>query len=250
MPLRNKLGVLVTKIVLTVMLIFFIAPLTYAHHLWITEADDNFVLMRGLIPDQIHPYNPDAIKKITAYVKDKNNEALKEIDVNRINEKERVIFKTSEAPAVVEVTCEWGERVNTPDGKKLVSKAEALQKGIKVLSSFYSTQYLKACFDLSKGNLGQIGLKFEIVPMLDLNSVKIGTKMPIKVVFDGKPLADCKVKVGQHKDKLKTDSKGIVNIDIKANGIQNIYAIYEVPISGRSDIDYWQYMTFLTFKIP
>lgn len=87
-------------------------------------------------------FRPKHVVMLKAY-----DRSGREIPLKRSDQTDQARFSTESAPAMAAVVCEWGGRVNTPDGKKLLSKQQALAQGLTVLSAFESTQYAKSVFD-------------------------------------------------------------------------------------------------------
>ena len=160
--------------------VFFVAALTagwmmassaVAHYLWVMEADDAYAVCRGMINERIDPYEPACVTQISAM--DAGGENLK---VLRMDEKERVIFKTDEKPVLATVVSEWGDRVNTTRGKKLMNRQAAEASGLTVISAFNSTQYSKTLLAPSDLILKPLGMKFEIVPLADPTTAASGSR--------------------------------------------------------------------------
>ena len=91
--------------------------------------------------ERIDSYNPFCVTHISAKSPDGTA-----VSIARTNEKERVVFTAKEKPAIVLVTSEWGDRVNTTRGKKLINRQAAEAAGLNVVSAFTSTQFSKTMF--------------------------------------------------------------------------------------------------------
>lgn len=225
-------------------LLLILQTSAFSHHLWITESDKNFSVQRGHAPDKIQPYKTECI----TFLKSLDSEG-KELGISRINGKDKVNFTVTGDPELVTATAEWGGRVNTPEGKKLISKEEALKKGLTVTSSFDSIQYTKTFFKYGKLWNESAVLKFEIVPLTSHNMLKQIGSIKIQILFEGKPLADCKIYTDSKKSENRTDKNGYLTLKIEKKGIQVITAIHEVPSKNNTEIDYLQLMSFLVFNI-
>ena len=104
-------------IVAAVAVTWISASFSFAHYLWVKKKDGTYAVSRGKNSESIEPYDTACVKQISAKSPDGTG-----LTVTRINEKDQVIFTTNEKPALVAVTSEWGERVNTTRGKKLINR--------------------------------------------------------------------------------------------------------------------------------
>jgi uncharacterized GH25 family protein len=211
-----------------------------AHLLWVYPESSHWVVARGTSSENMLPYSPTHITQIRAW--DKEGE---EIAVQRKDEAERSVFQTDRPVALAAVTCEWGMRVNTNEGKKLMDKEQALAQGLEVKSTFISSQYSKTFFRKTSCWSTPIGLKLEILPLVTLNQAGFSRTLAVQVLFDGKPLARCKVFSEADRKGVITDLDGKADIPIRLEGMQRIWAHHEIPLSNDPVIDYHQCMSFL-----
>ncbi|MFO7750305.1 MAG: DUF4198 domain-containing protein [Desulfobacteraceae bacterium] len=219
-------------------------PSSFAHYLWVQEADDAaYAVCRGTIGERLDTYKPSCVTQISA-----NSPDGKSLSITRTNEKERVVFTANEKPAMVAVTSEWGDRVNTTRGKKLMSRQAAEAAGLTVVSAFTSTQFSKTVFASSKLNTASLGLKFELVPLTDPVTVSPGTPTAFKLLFNGRPLAGTPILTNFHRE-AKTDENGAAQITFEKSGVHLLYATHHVPAEENSALDFLKFMTFLTFEV-
>lgn len=215
----------------------------HAHHLWVISNGQELLVARGLAPDDLHAYNPARVSEFKAFAADGSA-----IVVHRVDESERTRFMAEKTPAFAAVTCAWGDRVNTPEGKKLISRSEAEEQGLTVLSSFQSTQYSASYFEPSIMSCNRLGFKLEIVALSDPTALRAGDKMPVQVFFEGQPLAGCKVGTGRKKSEIRTDQNGKSELEVGMDPMQVFVCIHEEPADRKTD--YQQYMAFLIYARP
>lgn len=232
-------------LILMISMLFLLTGPVFGHHLWVTFTDDGYQVNRGIIGDRTDPYDPACVQQINAYAQDGSK-----IPVQRSDRETGVALSvTSEkTPALIAVTSEWGDRVNTTRGKKPINRKAAEAQGLTVISAFFSTQYSKTFFKSSDQITIPLGLKFEIVPMTDPVSGSAEEKTRFKLLFDGKPLANASVYT-QDDREIKTNENGIARIGFEKNGIRLIYAKHTTPAGEDRDPDYLQFMTFLIFEV-
>lgn len=216
-----------------------------AHYLWVERVHDGYVINRGLFPDQLHSYEAGNVKEIKAF--DKQGKLL---GMQRQDGADKAGFLPAAPPALVTVLAEWGYRVNTPTGKEFLTKQQAQEKGLQVEDAFFSTHFAKTIFDFSDKFTKPVGQHFEIVPLHNPLTLAPGQELPVKILFAGAPLPDCRVKAENVKDLLQTDKNGVVRITVSAEGLQMIYASHRTPTPDRKDMDYVFYMTFLKLPRP
>ena len=233
------------QVVIALFLLALTCPAAEAHHLWVIPSGQELSVARGLAPDRVDAYDSRHVVMFRAF-----DRSGKKIPVKREEKVDQARFSSEGAPAMAAVVCEWGGRVNTPEGKKLLSKQQALEQGLKVVSAFESIQYAKSVFDHRIEWTRPLGLKFEIIALENPKDVLPGEALAIQVLFKGAPLAGCQVGAGKDKALEKTDEKGTAEIRLEKPGLQVLIAIHNVPVEGRSDIDYQQFMSFLTFDWP
>lgn len=226
-----------------VVVMWMLAATSFAHHLWVQEVDDAYEVCRGIIGKRLDPYNPSCVKQILA-----DTHFGTGLLITRTDEKERVVFTTNEKPALVAVTSKWGDRVNTTRGKKLINRQAAEAAGLTVISAFNSTQFSKTLFDSSGINCQPLGLKFELVPLVDPTTLAPGTPSAFKLLFDGQPLAGTSIFTNIDQE-FKTDANGVAKFFFEKTGVQLLYAIHRVPAKKDSGLDYLKFMTFLIFEV-
>ena len=216
-------------------------PVAHAHHLWLIRGDDGYVVARGTL-ERIDPYDPGCIKEIRAYADDG-----RVVPVQRIDERHRVYFMPDKPVAMVTVTSEWGYRVNTTKGKKFMTRGEAQDAGLHVLDAFFSTHCAKSLFCSVTPVDKPVGMKFEIVPLEDPYRTTPGTDLPVKLLFDGKPLAGVSI-FTDNGEEVETDENGIARLRKSANVRQLIYSRHRIAAVDRGDLDYLVFTAFLTIE--
>lgn len=213
-----------------------------AHHLWVQEIENNYTVCRGNIGERLDSYNPSCVKQITVEDADGN-----EIQITRADVKEQASFITKEKPALVSVISEWGNRVLTTKGKKLMDRQTAEAQGLRVLNAFTSTQFSKTLFAPSKVNSRVRGLKFELVPVSDPMTLIPGTSLAFQLLFEGQPLEGISI-FTNHGHEYTTGAKGMVQIPFK-KGVQLLYATHKASAGENSRLNFLKFMTFMTFEV-
>ncbi len=233
----------ITFIAVTLISFILAAPLVFAHHLWIEPSNDAWAVIRGTLPDRIDPYDPDCIREINAFGADGAAVAIE-----RNNEKDRAVFSAGDRVAMATARSEWGYRVNTTRGKRLMGKVAAEKEGLRVMSAFFSTHYAKSLFGPSEAVSEPTGLRFEIIPRKDPTGAKPGDQIEFMVLFDGKPLTETTL-YAENGARTSTNADGIAVVAVPDQPIALLYARHRIDIEGDAKKDYDIFTTFLTFEV-
>jgi len=233
----------INKILPLMLPMLLLAAPAVAHHLWVSVENGSYEVNRGVISERTDAYDPACVQEIRAYAED--GEPL---SVARVNEAEQVRFKTEAPAALASVMSQWGDRVNTTRGKKLMSRSEAEKAGLTVISAFFSTQFSKTLFKPSDTNLEPLGMKFEIVPQQCPFSKKTGEPLSFLVIFKGQPLSDTAIYT-QDDREIHTDENGVARIAFDKSGKKLMYAKHKRPAKAGTELDYLKFMTFLIFEV-
>ena len=227
------------------MLASFLGRHAYAHYLWVMQQNDLYIVARGTtIPNNLEAYNPNAITLIKGLDQEGG-----EIPIQRVDGKARVVFRAEKAPSMVAVRCDWGSRVQTTRGKKLMARNEAEQQGFKVLEAFLSTQTSKTLFEDGSAVCQPLNLKFELVPTKSPFQLAPGKPLEVRLYFDGAPLKGAMISSPGH-PQTETDDDGMALITGCQKGWNVLMARHKVSPFSNPDINYHQFMTFLVFKVP
>lgn len=100
------------------------------------------------------------------------------------------------------------------------------------------------------------GMPLEIIPLQNPYASKIGDKMTVQVLFNGKPLVD-KMIVTWHKtattktrqQKLRTNAKGEMTFALDQNGQWMVSLVHMIPLVNNPEGNYQSYWGNLTFEL-
>ena len=221
---------------------FLSAQGAWAHHPWIEKEGDRFEVKWGH-PPKAGPYEPGKVKEIK--VIDKKGKAVK---FTREDERDAVYVSSKPDVSMVTVFFEGGYIVKTPEGYKKVTKQEAQKSGMQIVDSLYYYQFAKSLFTYSQSVTNPVGMKFEIVPLINPFALTASQILPIKVLFEGKPIENIAVKVGKE-EVAKTDKDGIAKVQVNGKGMQVIVMTYRIPTKNNPDADSLSYTTVLTWDM-
>lgn len=226
-----------------VIVILLLSQAAFAHHLWVEKEGDRFKVAWGH-PPKVDPYEPDRVKEIKAF-----NKKGKEITLKRTDEKDKVYLSSKGDVSMITASFEGGYLVSTPDGKKRLTKRDAQKAGLQVIDSFYSSQFAKSLFAPSDAVLKPVGMKLEIVPLKNPYTLKADKLLPIKVLFEGKPLEGATIEKGAHRETTKTDKDGMAKVQVTGQDMPVIVAKHKIATKDNPDADYLSFTTVLTMEL-
>lgn len=131
--------------------------------------------------------------------------------------------------------------------------AKGREKYVRFLKAFVQVGS-KLTNDYSK----PLGQKIEIIPLSNPYSLKQGTDLPIKILFDGKPLPKAKVmstydtyskEHDVYAHTIDTAQDGTAKIPISKNGIWLIRVNTMLPMEGDPKADWQSFWANCTFEV-
>ena len=234
-------------LITAVTLCFMMFSNAFAHDVWMEKRNGDIGILygHGL---KLDPYDPEKIKDAKGF--DSKGKAVK---VEIVKRKESALISPKGEAATIGMLFDGGYGVKTTEGSKKLTKREA-KGNFEIIESTRSYKYSKAMVGPSDVFSKPIGLRLEIVPQKNPFAIKIGETLPIKVLFEGKPLEGAIIKAGcTHERKLKeypaTDKDGIANIVIEKSGNQIIATSYKTPLKDDPDADTLSLSTNIVFEV-
>lgn len=164
-------------------------------------------------------YDPSQLLSVGAYGSD-----LKAIKAG-IDYHKNALVLTEKTPSIMTAIFDAGYWVETHKG--FVKGDRMSAKGI-VFSSLHSIKMTKTLFSWNDSMSKPVGQVYEVIPLKNPFTLKVGDSLPILVLENGKPAVDVSLEIANHDElQVKTDSEGKVLIPIKAKGLQIIAASFE-----------------------
>jgi uncharacterized GH25 family protein len=182
----------------------------------------------------------------------------RELPVERVSPAKYRFSPKAEGQYEVIAKLKQGFVSTTPDGRKLGNKKTL--NG--VVSCFHFTMNAKTLISVGskgKGASHRSDLPLEIIPTGNMNKLKIGDQLLLKVMYQGKPLKGAKFNATDEKTALQqegkwvqeseSDADGMVRVKLISKGLWLFTASHELPYTDQSECDKSSYRTTLTFGL-
>jgi uncharacterized GH25 family protein len=100
-----------------------------------------------------------------------------------------------------------------------------------------------------------LGLTLELVPEKNPYDMKGGDELPVRLLYEGKPLSGALVVALAYDDPEKkiaqrSDSNGRVTLRLPKEGVWLVKAVHMAPVAGNPNADWRSIWASLTFEIP
>ncbi|WP_310542650.1 DUF4198 domain-containing protein [Phenylobacterium sp.] len=101
-----------------------------------------------------------------------------------------------------------------------------------------------------------VGLSLEIVPEVNPYAPTVGTNLPVRILYEGRPLAGALVKLnnldfdGQPVAEIRSDSAGRAVFNVPRTGSWQLNVIWTKPLKDTAKADFDTTFSSLTFGFP
>lgn len=229
------------------LLILLATQCVQAHDTWIENRNGELLVLRGH-GGKSEAYNSALVKD--AQARDAKGQAVK---TEIVKNKENASLIPKGKAIVVAALYDSGYWLKTTDGWKKATKREGKGK-YTIVDALKSKQWCKGFLASCAENVKPLGNRFEVFPQKDPMTVHVGDKLPIKVVFDGKPVEGAIITTGgahssAKKDLLKTDKEGMAMVPMEKPGLQLVKASHRAPLKDDPDADVLSLSSTMTFVI-
>jgi nickel transport protein len=209
-----------------------------AHDLWLERSGGGFALRAGHLGGESEAIDPSSVKEVRCARAGEPVRAL----APRADERGtmRVEGRCDAASAFVD----HGFFVLTPDGEKHLRKSEAPD----AVRSWRSRQFAKWLDARAPAVAPPLGDALEILPVTDLARARVGEKITLRVLLDGRPAPGAIVSVG-HERLAETSSAGEARVKVRHAGLESISATLRRRL-GTPDADTEVLEASLSFEVP
>lgn len=234
------------RILFAVLVLVPATQFALAHDTWIQKRDGQLLVLRGH-DGAVEAYDPTLVKEPKAT--DVKGQSL-EMEV--VKNKENATLSPKGNPAIVAALYDSGYWLKTTDGWKKATKREGKGK-YDIVESLRSKQWCKSVLVAGSESSKPIGQAFEVVPEKDPMTTRVGDKLFIKVIFEGKPVEGAVITTGgghasDIKSSLKTDKDGTASVTVEKAGFQMVKASHQLPVKDDPDADILSLAATLTVR--
>lgn len=222
-------------------MLFLVAPEVFAHDFWIERKGKEFLLVYGH-GDQRMEFNSSNVKTVKAFGPGGGEI---EVRMEKKGEVKRLLLQPVESPSWILAEIDNGYWSKTIYGWKHLPKRKA-SRVVEAIHSFYYSKALMAWNDALQNPISSAQL--DIVLLKNPYELKAGASLPIKVFYQGKPIAGVEVEGRDHEIISTTDKDGIAGIRL-TRGQQLISASHKEPLKDDPDADYLSCTATLTFEV-
>jgi len=220
-------------------LLFVLVPEVWAHDFWIDQKGKEFLLIYGH-GDQREDFDFSKVKTVKAF-----GRGGREIEVHRERKEKGLLLQPVEPASWIGVEIDNGYWSKTIYGWKNLPK----RKASRVVEANRSFVYAKALMTWSDDWQNPVNMtRLDIVLLRNPFELKPGDRLPIRVFYDGKPIAGVEVEDRDDEVVSTTDKEGMAGVRI-TKGQQLIAVSHNEAIRDDPDADYWSLTATLTFEV-
>jgi hypothetical protein len=212
--------------------------LASAHDFWVERDADAFVVRYGHRGGEARAIDAAKVKAIRCL--DRSGEVKDVLPSARPGAKEVRIPARCDALSAFH---HGGFYSLTPDGEVNLPRNQA-ENAVK---AWESRQFAKWIDVGSRAAAKPLGEDLEIVPASDFSGRKVGDKVTLKVLSQGKPVAGAVVAI-DHKPLGETDSAGEARIRLRSAGVESVSASIRRPVKT-AEADDLVLEASLTFEV-
>ena len=253
--------------------LFLLAAPLLAHDFWIEptrfqpKAGENvgFALRVGerLLGDPV-AREPQAIEKFVAVSREGETSVQGVLGrdpagVARISSPGWVVVGYRSKPKSIELAADKFESYLKEEGLEKVVEARAARGDSRKAGREIYSRCAKALVDVDGAGAGgydrALAFRLELVPEKSPKEVGGGRSMPVRLLFEGKPLAGALVVAMNREDPAKplsgrSDASGRVSLPLANGGMWLVKAVHMVPAPAASGADWESLWASLTFEVP
>ncbi len=223
----------------------------FAHDPWVEKQDGKLLAVFGHINS--NEFEMLELGKIKEAQGIDNNGRKAEVKMMQNNN--AVSILPEKELSAVTLFMDNGYWVKTTDGSKNISKREAKKymDANEYVESSHSIKYSKTILRWHPKLAEPLGMRSEIVPLKDPFGIKTGKVLPIRFLFEGRPVEGALIEVsGYGKEsvtELKTNKEGMADVFIDKPGVLKITAQHKIPQKDNPDADLQLIRTTMTFEV-
>jgi nickel transport protein len=209
-----------------------------AHDFWIEKKGSEFMIVYGHGAQRLE-FDSSKVKTIKAF-----DVQGKEIGVDKEKRGTGILLKAEGPPSLFFVEIDDGYWSKTIYGWKNLPKRKA-SRVVESIRSYYSKALL------SWGEAAQkpvADAKLDIIPLENPLELKDGATLPVRILYQGKPISGLEIEAGDHHKIAATDKEGIARVKL-SKGHQVLSVNHKEPVKNDPDADSLSITSTLTFEV-
>jgi ABC-type Co2+ transport system permease subunit/uncharacterized GH25 family protein len=221
------------------LLLILLPGVLWAHDFWIEKKGSEFAIVFGHGTQRLE-FDSSKVKTVKAF-----DLQGKEVGVIKDKKGTAILLKTEGTASLFFVEIDDGYWSKTIYGWKNLPK----RKASRVVESIRSSYTSKAL--LSWGEAAQkpvMDAKLDILLLENPFELKGGNVLPVRVLYQGKPISGLEIEAGDHQKIATTDKEGIARLRL-SKGHQVLSVTYKEPIKDDPDADFLRITSTLTFEV-
>jgi uncharacterized GH25 family protein len=215
------------------------SSVAFAHEYWIEQKEDGLTLVFGHGSQRLE-FEAEKVTILKAY-----DAQGKELAVQKEDKGKGLLLKISGQPAMVSATVDNGYWSKTIYGWKEEPKRKA-SRVIEAIRQFYYNLALISWTEAVQTPTAEQSLA--VIPVQNPFALKPGDMLPIRVLYNGTPLAGALVNGGEHNELGKTDKDGMIRVPLAA-GTNRLSISHKEKIKNDPDADALDKTATLTFEV-
>ncbi len=220
-------------------LLLWVPASSYGHDFWIEKRGHELLLVFGHGTKR-EDFDPAKVKAVRAF--DLHG---REVEVRLEKKFPGLLLKTEHPVSLLFSEIDNGYWSKTIYGWKNLPKRKA-SRVVEANRSLFYTKALLAWSEVASKPL--IESKIDLIPLENPFELKAGTSLPLKVLYQGRPLPGAEIEGGDHQKYSTTDREGIVRIPLQ-KGHQIISVNLKEPLKNDPDADSLIITSTLTFEV-
>ncbi len=220
------------------------ADVAAAHGIWVAQRHDDWAVVYGHGASD-EGYDPAKLEEVAAF-----DGVGKTVPISTRPQDDHVLLDVGDGAAILTATFDNGFWSEGPDGT-WVNEPKSAVEGAK--QSGHYVKYATTVLSPLDATPVAMGLPLEIVPLVDPMTLAMGDELPIRVLYDGAPLAGATV-IGEYttasdERDVTTDAAGEAVVDVRNQGLNVIAVSHSVPTPESADADKLGLFSTLAFTL-
>ncbi len=215
-----------------------------AHGIWVAQRHGDWAVVYGHGASD-EGYDPRKLKAVAAF-----DGAGKTVAVAPRLQDDHILLDVADEAAILTATFDNGFWSQGPDGR-WVNQPKSAVPGAEQSGHYvkYATTFLRPV----EAAPAAMGLPLEIVPLVDPMTLAMGEELPVRVLYDGAPLAGATIiaeyTTASDERDVTTDNAGEAAVTVRNQGLNVVAVSHAVATPESSEADKLGLFATLAFTL-